>query len=106
MKIKTCPVLSGHVFYLACYANTLANTARNIKIITKMNVKIVIIFSDPLSFVFTKTFIPPPVIAPEAPSDLPPWSKDKTMMIRPMIKKIMSNAFICLLLSCLNTLSQ
>lgn len=30
------------------------------------------IFSDPLSFVFAKTFNPPPVIAPEAPSDLPP----------------------------------
>ncbi len=30
------------------------------------------IFSDPLSFVLAKTFNPPPVIAPEAPSDLPP----------------------------------
>ena len=104
---KNMPVLNLGMFYiLLFYANTLHNTARNIKIMTKMNVKIVIIFSLPLSFVFTKTFIPPPVMAPEAPSDLPPWSKDKTIMIRPTIKNTMSNAFICFLLSCLITLSQ
>ena len=64
------------------------------------------IFSEPLSFVLTKTFIPPPVIAPEAPSDLPPWSKDKTMMMRPITKKIMSNAFMLFPPLCLNKLSQ
>ena len=74
--------------------------------ITKMNVKIVMIFSDPLSFVLTKTFIPPPVIAPEAPSDLPPWSKDKTMMIRPITKNTMSNAFMVFPPLCLNNLTQ
>ena len=64
------------------------------------------IFSEPLSFVLTKTFIPPPVIAPEAPSDLPPWSKDKTMMMRPITKNIMSNAFMSFLLCRLNNLTQ
>ena len=64
------------------------------KITTNTNVRIVIIFSEPLSFVLTKMFIPPPVIAPEAPSDLPPWSNDKTMIIKPMIRNVMCNPVI------------
>ena len=85
---------------------TRRRTAKNINITTNINVKIVIIFSEPLSFVLTKTFIPPPVIAPEAPSDLPPWSKDKIMMIKPTIKNMMSNAFICFSPLRSNNLSQ
>ena len=47
-------------------------------------------FSTPLSLVLTKTLSPPPVIAPEAPSDLPPWSKQRTMMIIDTANKIQS----------------
>ena len=47
-----------------------------------INVAIEMTFSDPLSLVLAKIFILlPPVIAPEAPSDLPPWSKDKIITI-------------------------
>ena len=55
-------------------------------------------FSDPRSFVLAKTFNPPPVIAPEAPSDLPPWSKERTMMMRATIRKITSYHFIAFFL--------
>ncbi len=46
--------------------------AKNKKRIANPNVNQEITFSDPLSFVLAKTLSPPPVIAPEAPSDLPP----------------------------------
>ena len=46
--------------------------ARIKKIIAIQSVRIEITFSAPLSLVLTKTLSPPPVIAPEAPSDLPP----------------------------------
>ena len=42
----------------------------------------------------------------EMPSDLPPWSKDKTMIIRPITKNTMSNAFMLFPPLCFNTLSQ
>ena len=42
------------------------------KMMAKIKVRIEITFSAPLSLVFTKTLSPPPVIAPDAPSDLPP----------------------------------
>jgi hypothetical protein len=72
---------------------------RNINTITKENVNQVMIFSEPLSLVLTKMFMPPPVIAPEAPSDLPPWSRDNTMIIRAMIKNTTSYHCIIFLLS-------
>lgn len=56
----------------ASYCKLAIRTARNMKIATNTNVRIVIAFSEPRSLVLTKMFIPPPVIAPEAPSDLPP----------------------------------
>lgn len=46
--------------------------AKNKKRIAKPNVIQEMTFSEPLSLVLAKTFKPPPVIAPEAPSDLPP----------------------------------
>jgi len=46
--------------------------ARNKKRMAKPKVSQLITFSDPLSLVLAKTFRPPPVMAPEAPSDLPP----------------------------------
>ena len=58
--------------------------------IATISVKIEITFSMPLSLVLTKTLSPPPVIAPEAPSDLPPWSKQRTMMIMLVTNKIQS----------------
>ncbi len=51
------------------------------KIAVTTSVRMEMTFSIPLSFVFTKTLRPPPVIAPEAPSDLPPCNKHKTIMI-------------------------
>ena len=74
------------------------------KTIAKTRVRIETTFSAPLSLVLTKTFNPPPVIAPEAPSDLPPWSKHKTIMIMLTIANIMS--YHCILFSplCLNIL--
>ena len=55
-----------------------------------IKVRIEITFSAPLSLVLTKTLRPPPVIAPEAPSDLPPWSKQRTMMMTLATNKIQS----------------
>ncbi len=46
--------------------------AKNKKRTAKPNVNQETTFSDPLSLVFAKTLSPPPVMAPEAPSDLPP----------------------------------
>ncbi len=51
------------------------------KMIATIKVRIEMTFSAPLSLVLTKTLSPPPVIAPEAPSDLPPCNKHKTMMM-------------------------
>ena len=55
--------------------------ARMKKIAATINVRIEITFSAPLSLVLTNTLRPPPVIAPEAPSDFPPWSKQRTIMM-------------------------
>ena len=60
------------------------------KITARTSVKIEITFSAPLSLVLTKTFKPPPVIAPEAPSDLPPWSKQRTIMMTLVTSNIQS----------------
>jgi hypothetical protein len=55
------------------------------------SVAIEITFSDPLSLVFAKMFIlEPPVIAPEAPFDLPPCNKVKIIMIIETIIKTIS----------------
>lgn len=69
IKKKREPMLS----YRICnYWRLLIKTAKNMNIATNTKVRIVIAFSEPRSFVLTKMFMPPPVIAPEAPSDLPP----------------------------------
>lgn len=46
--------------------------AKNKKRIAKPKVSQLTTFSEPRSLVFAKTLRPPPVMAPEAPSDLPP----------------------------------
>lgn len=51
---------------------TMMRSAKNRKRTAKPKVSQLTTFSDPRSFVLAKTFKPPPVIAPEAPSDLPP----------------------------------
>ena len=53
------------------FSNIMSN-AINKKTTAKPKVIHEIIFSDPLSLVLAKTLRPPPVMAPEAPSDLPP----------------------------------
>ena len=60
------------------------------KIIATISVRMEITFSAPLSFVLTKTLRPPPVIAPEAPSDLPPCNKHKTIMMMLVTSKTQS----------------
>ena len=60
------------------------------KTIANPKVKYVMTFSEPRSFVFANTLRPPPVIAPEAPSDFPPWSSAKTMTIEDTMTKMMS----------------
>ncbi len=70
--------------------------AINKKRIPNPNVNQETIFSDPLSFVLAKTFNPPPVIAPEAPSDLPPWRRERTITINEMMIKIIS--YQCIIL--------
>ena len=65
-------------------------TAITKKMIAQISVRIETTFSAPLSLVLTKTFNPPPVIAPEAPSDLPPWSKQRTIMIIAITNNIQS----------------
>ena len=80
------------------------STAIKKKMIPMIRVRMETTFSTPLSFVLTKTLSPPPVIAPEAPSDLPPWSKHKTMIIILTIAKIMSYQFMLFSPSCLNIL--
>lgn len=64
--------------------------AKNKKRIAKPKVNQEMTFSEPLSFVLAKTFKPPPVIAPEAPSDLPPWRRLRTMTIKEIMMKTIS----------------
>ena len=64
--------------------------AKNKKRIANPKVNQEMTFSDPLSFVLAKTFKPPPVIAPEAPSDLPPWRRLRTMTIKEIMMKTIS----------------
>ena len=58
--------------------------------IAQIRVKIETTFSAPLSLVLTKTLSPPPVIAPEAPSDLPPCNKQRMIMKMENTNKIQS----------------
>ena len=75
----------------AFFYKTTVRIAKNKNTIAKPSVNQEITNSLPLSLVFVaKTFMPPPVIAPEAPSDLPPWSKDKIITItQTIINKIL-----------------
>ena len=58
--------------------------------IAQINVRIETTFSAPLSLVFTNTFNPPPVIAPEAPSVLPPCNKHKMIIMMENTNRIQS----------------
>ena len=70
--------------------NILINIAKMKNTIATPKVKIEMTFSAPLSLVLTKTLRPPPVIAPEAPSDFPPWSKQRTIIMILVANKIQS----------------
>ena len=88
--------------YLAYAAKILIKIVIRKKTIAIPKVNKEMTFSAPLSLVLTKTLSPPPVMAPEAPSDLPPWSKQRTMIMILTANKIQSYQFnITFLLSCL-----
>lgn len=78
--------------------------AMNKKRIPNPNVNQETTFSEPLSLVFAKTFNPPPVIAPEAPSDLPPWRRERTITINEMMMKTIS--YQCIIFIYLNKHSK